>query len=162
SRGRPDRAPSDTAFRARPSDVDLHAHAARRAGDDLRRLVDVARVQVLQLRLGDLAHLRPREPADLAAVGLGGALLEAEGLLDQDGRRRRLGDEGERAVLVDRDLGRRDAALLLRRLGVERLAELHDVDAVLAERRADRWSRVRLTAGDLELDQCQDLLSQLW
>jgi hypothetical protein len=43
-------------------------------------------------------------------------------------------DEGERAILVDRDLDRRDAAVLLCGLGVERLAELHDVDAVLTER----------------------------
>ena len=38
-------------------------------------------------------------------------------------------------------------------LRVERLAELHDVDAVLAERRADRRRRVGLPGGDLELDQ---------
>ena len=41
-------------------------------------------------------------------------------------------------------------------LRVERLAELHDVDAVLAERRADRRRRVRLPAGDLQLDECQN------
>ena len=52
----------------------------------------------------------------------------------------------------------RDAAVLLRGLRVERLAELHDVDAVLAERGADRRRRVRLPAGDLELDERQDFL----
>ena len=61
-------------------------------------------------------------------------------------------------VLVDRDLDRDDPAVLLLGLGVERLAELHDVDAVLAERRADRRRGVRLPARDLQLDECQNLL----
>src|SRR5207244_6332929 len=78
--------------------------------------------------------------------------------LDQHGRGRRLRDEGEGAVLVDRDLDRDDAAVLLRRLRVERLAELHDVHAVLAERRADRRRWVGLAAGDLELDEREYLL----
>src|SRR5438105_11808875 len=72
--------------------------------------------------------------------------------------RSRLRDEVERAVLVDGDLDRDDAAVLIARLGVEGLAELHDVDAVLAQRRADRRRRVRLPAGDLQLDHGHDLL----
>ena len=44
-------------------------------------------------------------------------------------------------------------------LRVEGLAELHDVDAVLAERRADRRRRVRLPAGNLELDDRQYFLA---
>src|SRR4029077_17280245 len=43
-------------------------------------------------------------------------------------------------------------------LGVECLAELHDVDAVLTERRTDRRRRVRLPAWDLQLDECQGVL----
>ena len=46
--------------------------------------------------------------------------------------------------------------------GVEALAELHDVDAVLAERRPDRRGRVRLAAGDLELDQSENFLRHLF
>ena len=91
---------------------------------------------------------------------------EVQRLLDQHGGGRRLGDEGERAVLVHRDLDRRDLAGVgpLRR-GVERLAELHDVDAVLAQRGADRRGRVRLPGGDLQLDDLDDLLGHrylLW
>src|SRR5207248_3826669 len=56
--------------------VHLHAHAARRPGDDLHRRLDVARIQVLELRLRDLLYLRAREPADLLAVRLARALLE--------------------------------------------------------------------------------------
>src|SRR3954454_7184823 len=148
-----------TACRARSREhVRFHAHRLGRAGDDAHRLVDVAGVQVGHLRLGDLAHLVAAEAPDLLAVRLAGALLDAQRLLDQDGRRRRLGDEGERAVLEDRDLDRRDAPVLGLRLGVERLAELHDVHAVLAERGTDRRRRVRLSARDLELDQCENFL----
>ena len=86
------------------------------------------------------------------------AALDAQLLLDEDGRRRGLAHERERLVLVDRDLDRDDGAGLVLRLGVERLAELHDVDALGAERRADRRSRVRGTRGDLQLDKAGLLL----
>jgi hypothetical protein len=88
------------------------AHRAGGAGDDLHRAVDVVGVEVLHLGLGDLADLVPGQLADLDLVRLAGALLDAGGLLDQLGGRRRLGDEGERAVLVDRDLDRDDVAAL--------------------------------------------------
>src|SRR3954451_25369828 len=136
----------------------LHAHRAGGARDDLRRLVDVVRVEVGELALGDLAHLGHRDPRDLLAVRLPGALLDAGGLLDEHRGRRRLRDERERAVPVDRDHdGDRGAGLILG-LRVERLAELHDVDAVLAQGRADGRRGWRLAAGGLELDRGEDLL----
>src|SRR3954468_14002157 len=136
----------------------LHTHRAGGARDDLRRLVDVVRVEVGELALGDLADLRLGDPRHLLAVRLARALLDAGGLLDQDRGRRRLRDERERAVLVDRDHdGDRGAGLILG-LRVERLAELHDVDAVLAQGRADGRRRRRLAAGGLELDRGEDLL----
>ena len=105
---------------------------------------------VAQLSFGDLA--------DLLEVRHAGALLQVDRLLDQHRCRRRLGDEGERAVLVDGDLDRDGRAVVLLRLGVERLAEVHDVDAVLTERGTDRRGRVGLSARDLQLDQCHYLL----
>ena len=54
-----------------------------------------------------------RDRADLVAVGLARALVELDRLLDQHGGRRRLGDERERAVLVDRDHDRDDGARFL-------------------------------------------------
>src|SRR5262249_35718840 len=131
------------------------------AGDDPRGLVDVARVQIGHLRLGDPLDLLTREATDLVPVRLTRALVEPQRLFDQDGSRRRLRDERERAVLEDGDLDRDDAAVLVGRLRVERLAELHDVDAVLAERRPHGWGRVRLAAGDLELDQGENFLRHL-
>ena len=127
----------------------------------LRSLVHVVRVQVGHLLLGDLTHLRLGDRADLVAVRLARALLEPDRLLDQHRGRRRLRDEGERAVLVDRDLDRDDRAGVLLGLGVERLAELHDVHAVLAQRGADRRCRVGLAAGHLELDEGEDLAGHL-
>src|SRR5436189_161724 len=82
-----------------------------------------SRVRVDELRLGDLPHLGAGQPPDLVAVRLGGALLEPQRLLDEDCGRRRLRDERERAILEDGDLHRGDAAVLVRRLRVERLAE---------------------------------------
>ena len=64
-----------------------------------------------------------------------------DGLLDQVGRGRRLGDEAERAILEDRDQRRDDHARLTGGALVVLLQERHHVDAVLAQRRADgrRW-----------------------
>ena len=63
----------------------------------------------------DLAQLRLGDRADLVAVRLGRALVEPDRLADQVGGRRRLGDEGERAVLVDGDHDRdHGAGVLLR------------------------------------------------
>src|SRR5450756_1405302 len=86
------------------------------------------------------------------------ALGHAGRLLDQLRRRRRLGDEGEGAVLVDRDLHRDDVAALRLRRGVVGPAELHDVHTVLTERRTDRRRRGCGAGVDLELDQGGDLL----
>ena len=72
-------------------------------------------------------------------------------LLQQHGRRRALGDELERAVVVDaHDDRNHHAAGFLRPL-VELLHELAEVDAVLTERSADRRRRRGLPAGNLKL-----------
>ena len=84
--------------------------------------------------------------------GFSDALLDAGGLAQQEGGRRRLGHEGERAVLVHRDLGGDHLAALVLGGRVVRLAELHDVDAVWPERGADGRGRGRLPGRDLDLD----------
>src|SRR3954451_23350143 len=140
------------------SALDRDAHGTRGAGDDLRRGVQVVGVEVGHLGGGDLADLRLGDLGDLGLVRLAGALLHACGLEDHPGGRRRLGDEGEGTVLVDRDLHRDHPATLRLGRGVVRLAELHDVHAVLAQRGADRRSRVGGAGLDLELDEPRDLL----
>src|SRR3954447_15525380 len=134
------------------SALDRDAHRAGGAGDDLRGLLDVVGVEVLELRLGDLTDLCGCEATDLGLVWLTGALGHAGGLLDELRGRRGLRDERERPVLVDRDLHGDHVAALRLRLRVVRLAELHDVDAVLAQRGADRRGRRGLAGLDLQLD----------
>src|SRR5690606_38766006 len=118
------------------------------------------------LHLGDLLQLLAGDRADLLLARLvrARALLllrvETEGLLDEHRRGRGLEDEAEGAVLVDRDDHRDDERILGLGLrgSVELLAELHDVDAVLAERRTHGRGGVRLACRDLELDLPRDLL----
>ena len=65
------------------------------------------------LSLGDLAHLVLRHLANLAARRVGRALLDSSRTAQQVRRRRRLGDEGERAIFIDRDHDRNDLTGLL-------------------------------------------------
>ena len=75
-----------------------------------------------------------------------------QAFLIRTGSRRGLGDEGERAVSVNRDDNRNDHAGIVLGALVELLGESHDVDAVLAESRTYRGSRGCLACGNLELD----------
>src|SRR5215212_6026176 len=134
------------------------AHRAGGALDDLHRSLDVVGVEVGHLGLRDVADLLLGEPTDLLLVRHAGTLLEAGGLLDQLGRGGRLGDERERAVLVDGDLDRDHVAAHGLGLGVVGLAEVHDVDAVRAEGGTDRRRRRRCARLKLHLDQRGDLL----
>src|SRR5687768_11588828 len=117
----------------------LDPHRARGALDDLHCLVDVVRVEVGHLHLRDLAHLRAGNPADLVLVRNRRSGLDARRALQKGGCKGSLRDEGEAAVLEDGDLGRNDVPAHVGGPLVERLDELHDVDAVLAEGRADGW-----------------------
>jgi len=58
--------------------------------------------------------------------------------------------------------GHGQAGLHLLRLRVECLAELHDVEAALAERRTDRWRRIRLAGRHLQLDVADDFLCHVY
>src|SRR5574337_774544 len=138
------------AFMSQALHVD--AHAAGAAGDGTHRGFQIRGGDVRHLDLGDLLQLLARDLAHLVGVGRGAALVDADSLANQHRGRRRLGDEGEAAVVVDRDHHRdRQALLELLSLGVERLAELHDVDALLAERRSHGRGWIRLAGRNLQL-----------
>ena len=137
---------------------DADAHAAGGTGDDLHRGLDVVRVQVGHLRLGDLTELILGQRADDLQLRDASAALDAESLLDQKRRRRGLAYEGEGLIFVNGNLNRDDGASLVLRLGIECLAELHDVDTLGTECRTDRRSRVRCTSRDLKLDKPRYIL----
>ena len=114
-------------------------------------MLDVARIEVGHFDFGDLFHLGPRHRAHFVLVRHRRALGDVGRLLQQHRRRRALGDEFERAVVVDRHDDRdHHAAGFLGPL-VELLNELAQVDAVLAERSTDRRRRRRLPARNLKL-----------
>jgi hypothetical protein len=69
----------------------------------------------------------------------GRTLVELDGFLDQNSRRRRLDNEGEALVCKGRDHHRQwQSGLDTLGLRIERLAEFHDVQATLTQRRANR------------------------
>ena len=134
------------------------SHRASGARDSAGGVVDIVGVQVRLLGPGYLAELVGAQMADLVRVRGGRSLGDPGSLLDELGGGRGLRDEGERTVLVHRDLDRHDVPALRFGGGVVRLAELHDVDAVLAQRGADRRGGRGGASLNLELDVTCDLL----
>src|SRR5688572_16425404 len=117
----------------------VDAHAAGAAGDRAHGGVQVRGGDVRHLHLRDVFQLLARDLAHLRRVRRAAALFDADRLADQYGRGRRLQNEREAAVAVHRDHhGCRQALLQLLGLRIERLAEFHDVHALLTERRTDR------------------------
>src|SRR5690606_25733255 len=121
------------------------AHGARRTRQRTRRLLDVIGIEVCELELRDLTHLIHRHLTDVGTARFlrtGARLpgrLQTCGLLQEEARRRRLHHESERAVGIYGDLHRNWCIRLdVLSFGVECLAEFHDINATLTERRADR------------------------
>ena len=81
------------------------------------------------------------------------ALLEAGGLSDQERGGRRLGDERERAILVDGDHHRDDHPFIIGGPGVKGFTEIHYIDTMLSECRTDGWRRICLARFNLKLDE---------
>src|SRR5581483_994446 len=111
------------------------------------------RVEIGHLLLRDLGHLLLGHLSDLVLVWCTGSLGNTGSALQQDRSRRRLGDESERPVVINRHHHRDDQAVELFgvRARVELLAELHDVDLRLAQRWTDRRRRRRLSRRNLQL-----------
>ena len=74
---------------------------------------------------------------------------DSGGPFQKDGGRWRLGHKGDAPIAVHRDDDRNNQPFLIlgRGLGIERLAKLHDVHAVLAQRRPAGGAGVALPAG---------------
>src|SRR5476651_2346936 len=136
------------------------AHAARAAGDGPHCRIEIARRKIGHLHLGDFFRLGARELAYLVGMRRLAAFFELQRFLDQHRRRRRLDDERETLVLKRGNHDRqRQAGFHFLGLRVERLAELHDVETALAQRRPDGWTRVGFAGGHLQLDKTDDFLS---
>src|SRR3974390_1750384 len=114
----------------------VNPHRPRRALHALDRRFNRRGIQVGHLLLGDFHHLLLGHLAYLVFVGRARTLSHGSGPLQQDRRRRRLGDERKRAVAVHADHHRDDESIQLLGVGlrVELLAELHDVDLRLTQR----------------------------
>ena len=67
----------------------IHAHRTGRAGDGTNRCIHVGSGQVFHFGLGDFFELGAGDLADLDGLRRGRALVNLDGLLDQDRRRRR-------------------------------------------------------------------------
>src|SRR5262249_14362704 len=110
-----------------------------------------SRVQIRQFSFGDLLDLLSTDLADLVAVRLGRSLVYARSFLQKVGCRRRLGDECKGPIGINRDHHRNVHVSHIGGLGVERLAAVHDVNAVSSEG-WDNWRcRVCLSGGNLQL-----------
>src|SRR5690606_26310482 len=146
-----------TAAMSHPLHID--AHAARAARDRTHRGFEVGGREIRLLRLRDVFELLAGNSAHLARVRCAAALLDTDRFANQHGCGRGLQDEGEAAIAVHRDdHGRRQSFLDALRLRIERFAELHDVHALLTERRTDRRARIRLACRNLQLDVASDFL----
>src|SRR5574343_629238 len=136
-----------------------HAHRAGITGERAHSGVQIGSGHVFHFGLGDFFQLSAGDLADLGLVGHRGALVQLDGLLDQGGRRGRLDDEGEGLVCKRRDdHGQGQARLNALGLGVERLAEFHDVQTALAQSGTNRRRRVGFTSRHLQLDEADDFL----
>src|SRR6516225_592151 len=123
--------------------LDIDAHAAGAARDGAYCGVEIGGREIGLLQLGNLFQLLARDLANLRGIGCPAAFFNTDRLADEHRRRWSLHHEGEAAIRVDGDDHRdRQPLLHLLGLGIELLAELHDVDALLTERRPDRRRRV--------------------
>src|SRR3970040_2935600 len=121
----------------------FHAHLACATRYDLHRGIEIIAVEIRHFDFGDLFELLSGQPSYLFLEGVAAAGLKTQCLLDQYRRRRSLGDKGETLVAENRDDYRGGQPLFhLLGLCIELLAELHDVQAMLPERRSHRRGRV--------------------
>src|SRR6266446_5566947 len=138
---------------------DFQAHVARRTHHGAHRGLQIGGVEIDKLDLRNFLDLLFRYFADFVAVRFRGTLRDIRRALEQHRSRRRLQNKRERAVGVNRHEHRKNHPVrFLRGLGVELLAEIHDVQAMWAERSADRRRRSGFARGQLQLDGGLNLL----
>ena len=110
------------------------------------------RVQVLHLELHDVHDLLFRDLANLLLIWLFRAGSNPRRFFQQHGRRRRLGNESKRFVLVNGDNDRNHHARLVLGCCVKLFAKRHDIHSLLAERGTYGWRGVGLAGGNLQFN----------
>src|SRR6266404_5549506 len=124
----------------------FQAHIPRCAHHRTHCRFHVRGIQIDQLQLGDLFHLLLGHFADFIAIRFRGPLYNARRAQQQNRSRRRLQNKSESSIRINRNQHRENHAVrLFGRLGIELLAEIHNVQAVRTERRADWRRRSRFT-----------------
>ena len=141
---------------------DLESHVSGRPLDRPHSRLNRSGIQIRQLGAGDLFNLLASDPAYLVAVGPRRPLVDPGSLLEKIGGGRRFGYERKRAISIDRYHHRDSHIHDIRGLGVKRLAELHDVYAVLTKRRTNWRCRIRFPGRDLKLDVRSYLFCHTW
>src|SRR5690554_2558327 len=131
----------------------VEAHTTGTTRDSTHRSIKISGRQIGLLGLGNLFELLAGHAAHLVLVRLARTGLDTCYLFQQYRSWRRLGNKGEATVGVDSDHHRcgQPCLNILSRC-VERLAELHDINTVLTQRRAHGGARVGFTGCDLQLD----------
>src|SRR6185436_3336179 len=138
------------------------AHAARASSDGAHCRLQARGSQIRGLLLRDLLHLSARQSAYLVGIWRCTALFDLGRLADQHRSRRGLDDERETLVRVGCDYhGQRQSRFDALGLGIERLAELHDVQTTLAERGPDRRARIGLARRNLQLYETDNFLGHV-
>src|SRR5579885_837427 len=116
---------------------DSNAHAAGGARDHVLSAFNIDGVEVFHFEFGNLAQLRAAERAYFRPVWHGRAFLNAQRLLQEisDGRGAR--DKGKAAIFKDGQFDGDHLPHLIGRALVVLFAEGHNIDAILADRRAN-------------------------
>src|SRR4029077_9232664 len=110
---------------------DFQTHVASRTHHGLHRRVQICGVEIDKLDLGDFLYLLLRNFSDFIAVRLSGALDNARRPQQKNRSRRRLQNKGKRPVGVNGNQHRKNHPVrFLRRLGIELLAKIHNVQAM--------------------------------
>ena len=137
---------------------DFHAHLLGSAFKLANNRIDAVGVHVLALDFGDFRELLAGNLTHLLRLGNRRAFVDACRFHDQEGAGRTLEIKLERPIGENGDFCRDDLTETAGGAGVVFLAERHQVDAMLRQRRTNRGCGVCLACVDLQGDDCFDFL----
>src|SRR5688572_10239132 len=128
----------------------------------LHRAVEVDRVQIFHLQLGDLLYLGARYLTDLLFVRYARAFRDLGGFAQEHCCWWGLQYERERPIGINSDFRGQHFALTIRRAGIVLLTKGHDVDTMTSQRGAYRRRLVGFSSFQLETNDCLKLLCHFY